>query len=101
MAQVDDPGADVLWNKRLLTRPAEVGFVTKGFAASVQAVRPDVTLQGDFPLVEAGVVDALGVSVSTAHRESACGFKVETEDIVFEDTEAMDAVTNLAPPRSK
>ena len=62
--------------------------------------KPDRKLDEDTPLVNEGIVDSLGIFMLISFIDEELGVKIEPEDVVIENFETLDAITNLVKMRS-
>lgn len=72
------------------------GYIQREFMAG----RSDVELANDLSLVEAGVLDSLAIFTLIAYLEERFGVKVESEDVVIENFETIDALRELVLQRT-
>ncbi len=71
-------------------------YIQKEFMAG----KSDVELTNDLSLVEAGVLDSLAIFTLIAYLEERFGVKVESEDVVIENFDTIDALRELVLQRT-
>lgn len=71
-------------------------YIQKEFMAG----KSDVELKNDLSLVEAGVLDSLAIFTLIAYLEERFGVKVESEDVVIENFDTIDALRELVLQRT-
>lgn len=57
--------------------------------------RPDVVLDSEFPLVQEGVVDSLGIFRLLEFLQASFGIAIEEQDVVLENFVDIAAITRL------
>jgi acyl carrier protein len=61
--------------------------------------KPDTDLANDEPLIQAGIVDSLGIFLLISFLEEHFGISVEPRDVVLENFETIDAIAALVTLR--
>jgi acyl carrier protein len=61
--------------------------------------QPESELPSDEPLIQAGVIDSLGIFLLIGFLEEHFEIKVEPQDVVLENFETIDAITSLVNAR--
>ena len=56
-------------------------------------------LEDDAPLLEEGIIDSLGIFVMVAFLEKEFGLQIQPEDVVLENFETVNAISNLVSAR--
>lgn len=55
--------------------------------------RADLTLTNEFPLVEQGIIDSMGILRVVTFLEEKFGFAMEPDDLMLENFATIDAMT--------
>jgi acyl carrier protein len=61
--------------------------------------RADVTLDGDFPLIQEGVIDSLGIFILVSFIDERLGVKVQPDDIVLDNFGTINTISALVNRR--
>ena len=57
--------------------------------------KPDVELDGDYPLFDEGIIDSLGIFRLVAFLTQEFSIKVEPDEVVLENFESIDNIRAL------
>lgn len=69
--------------------------VTQFIMSDVASVPPEIPPAPDFPIIENGLVDSLGLFKVIAFAEEQFEVRIAPEEIVFENFSTINAISNL------
>jgi len=61
--------------------------------------KPDAAVADDEPLIEGGIVDSLGIFLVIAFIDETLNVKIQPEDVLLENFQTVNAITNLVLSR--
>ena len=61
--------------------------------------KPQGDLANDEPLIQAGIIDSLGIFLLIGFLEEQFRIKIEPQDVVLENFETVDAISSLVETR--
>lgn len=69
--------------------------VTQYIMTDVASAPPETPPAPDFPIIEGGLVDSLGLFKVIAYAEEQYNIRIAPEEIIFENFTTINAIVNL------